>query len=345
MVSKSALRCLVVLEIALLFIYAYAAHQEPSANLQPSGVYDSAPQDSQGHDDAMQRLEWVVGTIILLIGAAAYFGLLRFNPWGRRWYVGFHALFLASLPLDKPILLTGWASLIAGIGYMVTGVILTLLFFTPLKEYFGKKGAAAFESAAPAVACATSSANLVNPAKEHNEEKEIASLQPEEPATPKTFNKKSLTDQFTDWLFPQTAKARAEEEPPKRKNKRRILLLLHYIFLFVSILSMISLPIALSGFVLVIPALYIILANLAQRKGSSFAALCSNLVAGYCVLQFFASLIPFMMASSSKGATFIFVIFYAAFLFLFLLEIRTYKFVRKYDIPFRGGTKNETAKL
>lgn len=96
---------------------------------------------------------------------------------------------------------------------------------------------------------------------------------------------------------------------------------------------MMLLPFTLNGFGLVTAALYVILANLAQRKGSFFALFCSILVAGYCVFQILASLAFFIMASSSRNAIYRFLIYYAVLFFLFLLEIITYKFVLKYDVP------------
>ena len=168
---------------------------------------------------------------------------------------------------------------------------------------------------------------------EHLEEKAISSFISEEPESSRTANRKNLIDQFTDWIFPKSVKTRAENVPPEQKNKRRILLIMHYIFIFISIISMMLLPFTLNGFGLVTAALYVILANLAQRKGSFFALFCSILVAGYCVFQILASLAFFIMASSSRNAIYRFLIYYAVLFFLFLLEIITYKFVLKYDVP------------
>ena len=216
---------------------------------------------------------------------------------------------------------------------MVAGAIMALLFLTSLKEHFGKNATTVLQSIVPTSDSVTSGTNSVNPAMEHLEEKAISSFISEEPESSRTANRKNLIDQFTDWIFPKSVKTRAENVPPEQKNKRRILLIMHYIFIFISIISMMLLPFTLNGFGLVTAALYVILANLAQRKGSFFALFCSILVAGYCVFQILASLAFFIMASSSRNAIYRFLIYYAVLFFLFLLEIITYKFVLKYDVP------------
>jgi hypothetical protein len=139
MVKKSTLRWLVALEIALVLIPAFVAISEPSSDLQQPGGEEASFVFFQGGEELSQKMVWPLGIAIIIAGITAYVGLLRFKLWGRRWYVIYTALNLALLPFVKPGLEKGWEFLAGGVSQIITGAILALLFFTPLKEYFGKK--------------------------------------------------------------------------------------------------------------------------------------------------------------------------------------------------------------
>lgn len=138
MVSKSALRWLIVLEIFLAIVGAIVEQQALST--MPFGYRDSGGfVPLIGNNDELSWQELAIGIPLLILGLCAYVGVISFMRPGRRLYVLYQVLGLVALPLIKPHTATGWGSLFSGAGSIVTGIILAFLYFTPLKEHFEKK--------------------------------------------------------------------------------------------------------------------------------------------------------------------------------------------------------------
>lgn len=96
-----------------------------------------------GHSDELSLKELVIGIPMFLLGLAAYVSLISFMRSGRRLYLLFHILALAILPLTGPSTSTGWGGIFDGASITISGIVLAILYFTPLKEYFEKKKAGA----------------------------------------------------------------------------------------------------------------------------------------------------------------------------------------------------------
>jgi hypothetical protein len=139
MVSKSALRWLVALEI---FLAIFGAIVERLVEFDGSfWNRDIRVPANSAFGGTMTWSQLILGSGLILIGLIAYVGIIRFWRPARRLYLLYHILGLAALPLSGPSTKTGWGSVFSGAGYAVTGFILALLFFTPLKEHFKKRKA------------------------------------------------------------------------------------------------------------------------------------------------------------------------------------------------------------
>lgn len=138
MVSKSSLRWLIALEIFLMIIGVIVEEQALSS--MPFGYRDSGGfVPLLGNSDELTLKELGIGIPMFLLGLAAYVSLISFMRPGRRLYILFHILSLAILPMAGPSTSTGWGGIFDGASITISGIVLAILYFTPLKEYFEKK--------------------------------------------------------------------------------------------------------------------------------------------------------------------------------------------------------------
>jgi hypothetical protein len=338
--SKSKVRWLVALEILLLVAGVFVEEAEPS----PASPFDTLSSSGYGIDggDRLSLLQILVGVPLFLFGVAAYAGVLRFKSWGRKCYLLYHVLDVAAhfIPGEGSMPAAGAVMYVAS--YFSAAMVLYLLYFTPLKELFQKKGAAEPGPAAPEVPGARNEEHPVDQARGSSGEKETGAHRTESRVETGLPSIGDLAGRLTDRLFPKTAEARAVEEPPEQKKKRRTLLLWHYVFILVFMLA-ILMKFNTSG--LVVVALCFVVYNLAQRKGGPFAVLFPLLVAGFGLLMIFFSLFGFMLSSFSKDFLPYLLPYISAWILLIMLEARTHKFARDIDQPDPHAPKDEASKV
>ncbi|MBU4268368.1 MAG: hypothetical protein KJ808_05915 [Acidobacteria bacterium] len=327
MPAKSAVRWLVALEILLVIV---------ALSIEAPGPY--SPFSSGWGIEKWSEQAPLLGWPLLIFGVAAYIGVFQFKPWGRKSYLIYHLLDLVSILVPSVVHMPPLGAVFYWASYVAVAIVLYLLYLTPLKVHFKKKEAAA-EPAGPEIPDTASEENPADRAQESSGKKENTAPGPKALESPVANNKGNLVDRVTDWLFPRTAKTRAAKEPPMQRNKRRALLMEHYVFiLFIMFVIMLT-EFRING--LVIVALCFVVYNLAQRKGTPFIVLFPALLAGYCLIPVASSLFGYMLSDFSKSFLPYLIPYIAGWLLLFLLEVRTHKFIRNYDQPPPEPAKDE----
>jgi hypothetical protein len=137
MIRKSTLRWLVVLEIILGF---------GGILIEKLGEFDgtfwskdiSLPANSV-FGGMMTWPQFITSIVLIFIGLIAYVGILRFWRPARGLYILFHILQLVTTPLFGPYCGTGWGYIFKGASFIITGIIFTIIYFTPVKEHFKKE--------------------------------------------------------------------------------------------------------------------------------------------------------------------------------------------------------------
>jgi hypothetical protein len=72
-----------------------------------------------------------------LLGILAATGLILFRTWGRPVYLVYIAAGLVITVLAGPYITTGWTAFIGYISSLTEGLILALLYFSPIRKMFG----------------------------------------------------------------------------------------------------------------------------------------------------------------------------------------------------------------
>jgi hypothetical protein len=96
--------------------------------------------------------------------------------------------------------------------------------------------------------------------------------------------------------------------------------------------------------VLVIAMPCVVIFNLAQRRGQSFAVLFPAFLAAYCLVPIASSLFGFLLSNFSKSFQPYLIPYIAGWLLLLRLEVKTHKFVRDYNQPLPEGSKGFASK-
>jgi hypothetical protein len=80
----------------------------------------------------IDTLWWVV-TIISLLASA---GIIFFRRWGRTLFVFASILNLLSMPFSELYVDVGWTVFVGSVGGIIEGMIISLMFFSPLRRLF-----------------------------------------------------------------------------------------------------------------------------------------------------------------------------------------------------------------
>lgn len=103
---------------------------EPSL-LEEAGAEDSGP-------DVLRTVWWVLTLVSLLASA----GLLFFRRWGRRLFVALAFAHLPLMPLAGLYVDVGWTVMVGSLGGVCEGVVIALMYFSPVRRMFGRPRAA-----------------------------------------------------------------------------------------------------------------------------------------------------------------------------------------------------------
>ena len=104
----------------------------------------SLPPEIQSYLQRMEDAPLAQGEIVLgvvditfiVFGVVLTIGLFRFKRWAKTLLPMFYALGFVLLPVNGPHVETGWASMMFYLGSFVDGLILALVYFSPLRESF-----------------------------------------------------------------------------------------------------------------------------------------------------------------------------------------------------------------
>jgi hypothetical protein len=131
-ISKNAFRCLVVFHQLFDFSRTSIENATMPADV-PALIRAHAPKALNISSTIQESFDWAM----ILIGLAAFVGVLLFRGWGRWCYVIYLTFTVITLPIDGDIVLsTRWSFLAFFICAALWGVIATLLFTAPIKNYF-----------------------------------------------------------------------------------------------------------------------------------------------------------------------------------------------------------------
>ncbi|MBW4490758.1 MAG: hypothetical protein KME12_23540 [Trichocoleus desertorum ATA4-8-CV12] len=81
-----------------------------------------------------------VNTTFIVFALVLAAGLFRFRRWAKTLLPMYYVLGLLLLPFNGPYVESGWATVLIHSGVTLDGVILALVFFSPLKESFETDG-------------------------------------------------------------------------------------------------------------------------------------------------------------------------------------------------------------
>ena len=83
---------------------------------------------------AVVDITFVVFAIVLTVG------LYRFRRWAKTLLPVSYVLGLVLIPVNGPYVESGWVSILFYSGSLMDGIILALVYFSPLKEFFETNG-------------------------------------------------------------------------------------------------------------------------------------------------------------------------------------------------------------
>ena len=109
-----------------------------SANFLPAPLRDYV--DAQGEAE-LEWGDWVIGGLALQmipLLLLSYIGLWRLWRFARVLYLCTGLLGVALVSLVGPEVRMGWAVALEGLSWTVSGLILGLIYFSPLKESFAR---------------------------------------------------------------------------------------------------------------------------------------------------------------------------------------------------------------
>jgi hypothetical protein len=109
---------------------------------------NSLPPELQSYLERVENAPLANGEIVLAVVDVAFFvlavvltvGLFRFRRWAKSLLPMSYVLGLALIPGNGPYVESGWASFLFFLGSSVDGIILALVYFSPLREFFEMNG-------------------------------------------------------------------------------------------------------------------------------------------------------------------------------------------------------------
>jgi hypothetical protein len=132
--SKTFLRVLIVAEYALIIVAIVVAFATESLLPEPlrTFVEDEASAELTNHDIAML----IIGLPLIGLLIISSIGLFMLWPPARILYLIGIASGLILVPVFGPYVESGWGTAFEDAASIVSGVILALVYFSPLKRFF-----------------------------------------------------------------------------------------------------------------------------------------------------------------------------------------------------------------
>lgn len=109
---------------------------------------NSLPSELQSYLERVENAPLTNGEIVLAIVDVTFVvfvivltvGLFRFRGWAKALLPVSYLLGLVLIPVNGPYVESGWVSILFYSGSLVDGMILALVYFSPLKESFESNG-------------------------------------------------------------------------------------------------------------------------------------------------------------------------------------------------------------
>lgn len=122
--------------ISLYIVTPLTDHLLPPELKAYLGVEEGVLADGPDFSLVFQDRIWfftVCNSVLLFI---ASLGLFLFKEWGRQLFVLSTVFLLLLTPVGGPFVTTGWTALVATLVGISEGMILALIYFTPLSQEF-----------------------------------------------------------------------------------------------------------------------------------------------------------------------------------------------------------------
>jgi len=132
---KALLRTLVVLEFSLAILAGAVSWATESSLPEPLRAYVQAQAEREWPDRYLVMLA-AIGGPLLLAYVVASVGLFLFWRPARPLYLVTVIGGVLLTPALGPYVDSGWGEMLGAVGGMVTGAILALIYFSPLKELY-----------------------------------------------------------------------------------------------------------------------------------------------------------------------------------------------------------------
>ena len=109
---------------------------------------NSLPPELQSYLERVENTPLANGEIVLAVVDVTFVvfavvltvGLFRFRRWAKTLLPMNFILGLVLIPINGPSVESGWASSLFYLGSLVDGIILALVYFSPLREFFETNG-------------------------------------------------------------------------------------------------------------------------------------------------------------------------------------------------------------
>jgi hypothetical protein len=136
MLTKRSLRVLIVANLILIAVSVVVGIVGEAWLPEPLRAFEQTRAEAD-----MTPNDWVlvcVGIPLLITVLVASIGLLAFWRPARPLY--FVTIVVATLltPLGGPYITLGWAQALDGVSFIVTGVVLAAIYFSPLRELYDR---------------------------------------------------------------------------------------------------------------------------------------------------------------------------------------------------------------
>lgn len=136
MLSKSSLRILIITDLLLVALSIVVGIMGQSSLPEPLRAYEQAQSEAE-----MMPREWIVvgvGIPLSIAMLVASIGLMAFWEPARPLYLATVVVAILLTPLAGPYISSGWAQAIDGASLTITGVVLAIVYFSPLSDLYVK---------------------------------------------------------------------------------------------------------------------------------------------------------------------------------------------------------------
>lgn len=141
MLTKRSLRILIIVDLVLIAVGVAVGIVSEAWLPEPLRAFEQARAEA----DMMPR-EWILvglGIPVIIAVLVASIGLMCFWRPARPLYLARIVVAAVLMPLSGPYITSGWAEAIESVSLTVSGVVLALIYFSPLRDLYARPQTAA----------------------------------------------------------------------------------------------------------------------------------------------------------------------------------------------------------